>query len=690
MKMKRIFLTFMLSLGLAATVVCPSYGDEIIPEEDVIEQADSEEDVIEQADSEEECMILQAEEDKSVEVPDIVEELPELEEGEVDENGAESNSSSVLWEQEDDINVEDCDILSQTPKFAEIEEEQEIEETSSEEDHILSISFSKKNPWDFIEHMNGYDNNVDDSGGIYYSYRTVLEPGDILTIYMDDGTEIRYEFGYWNEEYCFQNIEDPLDHFDIFASYFDIEDYQDEKHWYAGNTYSVTITYKGHTCEVPATVSKNPVKSIEAVPMTDYCAYENTNGKYVTGDNGESYFQYNIDCFNIALIVNREDGTSASFHLQPVETDGMWNNVWVNDNDSSDIIDGDDVWYYHYQNESHWVPGQTYDLRFEYMGRSSTVPFTVLKNNISGIKYIPASSTIYEDEVYSVETDENGIQYNNYWVLFKVGDVLIVSNNDGSSDIYEMRTFTNWNNQEAWSFFNTKTGKQGLIGYIYGDDHQQETHWKAENTYKVTYEYAGYTYDASVTLLKRNHVHIWDKGKEIKKSNCTSAGVKEYKCTICGEVKKDIIQATGHIWNNTYSVDKAPNTSAVGQKSIHCKVCNAVRPGSVQIIPKLTPKKAVQPMTVKTKSPSLKASKLKKKKQTIKKKKAFTIKNAQGTVSFKKKSGSKKLTISKTGVITVKKGTKKGNYIITVAITAAGNAAYEAGTKTVTVKVKVK
>ena len=36
------------------------------------------------------------------------------------------------------------------------------------------------------------------------------------------------------------------------------------------------------------------------------------------------------------------------------------------------------------------------------------------------------------------------------------------------------------------------------------------------------------------------------------------------------------------------------------------------------------------------------------------------------------------------------KGTKKGTYKMKVTVTAAGNASYKAGTKTVTVKVKVK
>ena len=96
--------------------------------------------------------------------------------------------------------------------------------------------------------------------------------------------------------------------------------------------------------------------------------------------------------------------------------------------------------------------------------------------------------------------------------------------------------------------------------------------------------------------------------------------------------------------------------------------------------------KAKNPMTVKTKA--VKASA--KKKVTIKKTKAFTIKKAQGKVTFKKSKGNKKITISKTGKITVKKGLKKGTYKLKVKVTAAGNGNYKKLTKTVTVKIKVR
>ena len=110
----------------------------------------------------------------------------------------------------------------------------------------------------------------------------------------------------------------------------------------------------------------------------------------------------------------------------------------------------------------------------------------------------------------------------------------------------------------------------------------------------------------------------------------------------------------------------------------------------IQYVSMTAYEKSPQPMIVKVKAVSLKASKLKKKKATIKASKAFSIANAHGTVSYAKKSGHKNLSINKSGTITVKKGTKKGTYKIKVIVTATGDDDYLAGSKEVTVKVKIK
>ena len=80
---------------------------------------------------------------------------------------------------------------------------------------------------------------------------------------------------------------------------------------------------------------------------------------------------------------------------------------------------------------------------------------------------------------------------------------------------------------------------------------------------------------------------------------------------------------------------------------------------------------------------------------TLKKKaQVFTLGasvNSKGTLSYKKLSGSSAIKIdAKTGKLTVKKGLKKGTYKVKVQIKAAARGNYNAGSKTVTVTVKVK
>ena len=100
--------------------------------------------------------------------------------------------------------------------------------------------------------------------------------------------------------------------------------------------------------------------------------------------------------------------------------------------------------------------------------------------------------------------------------------------------------------------------------------------------------------------------------------------------------------------------------------------------------------KAKQPMAAAGKTATVKWSKVKKSSQTVSKAKAFSIKKAKGNVTFKKVSGSKKITVASSGKVTVKKGLQRGTYKIKVKVTAKGNGSYKAGSKVLTLKVRVK
>lgn len=108
--------------------------------------------------------------------------------------------------------------------------------------------------------------------------------------------------------------------------------------------------------------------------------------------------------------------------------------------------------------------------------------------------------------------------------------------------------------------------------------------------------------------------------------------------------------------------------------------------GRIQVVNK--PDKKANTMTVKTTTKKVSKKKLKKKAIKVK---PIKVKKAVGTVRYKKTSGSRRLTVNKkTGVVTVKKKTKKGTYKIKVRVSASGNDSYKSKNKTVTVKVKVR
>lgn len=104
---------------------------------------------------------------------------------------------------------------------------------------------------------------------------------------------------------------------------------------------------------------------------------------------------------------------------------------------------------------------------------------------------------------------------------------------------------------------------------------------------------------------------------------------------------------------------------------------------------KITVTKAAQPMTVKTAAKNAAYTKLARGNVVIAG--AVSVSGAQGKVTYAKTGGNAKITVNKsTGRITLKKGLKKGTYKVKIKVTAAGNANYKAGSKTVTVTIKVK
>ncbi len=163
-------------------------------------------------------------------------------------------------------------------------------------------------------------------------------------------------------------------------------------------------------------------------------------------------------------------------------------------------------------------------------------------------------------------------------------------------------------------------------------------------------------------------------------ATCTTKGKTEGShCANCKKVLKaqKAIKALGHKWNGGKVTRKATTTKS-GVKKYNCKRSGCGKTKSSSI--------AKYKFTV-SGGKTFKASALKRKAAS------FTIKasaTSKGKITYKVTSypkGAKgKVTVSSKGKVTLKKGTKKGNYTITV--TAAATSTCNKTTKKVVVKVK--
>ena len=161
---------------------------------------------------------------------------------------------------------------------------------------------------------------------------------------------------------------------------------------------------------------------------------------------------------------------------------------------------------------------------------------------------------------------------------------------------------------------------------------------------------------------------------------------KSYPYT--GKAIKPAVKVQGLSAQN-YTVTYSNNTK-IGTATVTVTAKGDKYTGKIQTTFEIT--KIGNTLDVKGKSVTLKYKKLKKT-QRLKVAKVIKFNNkGQGTLTYTKVSGNKKITINqKTGKVTVKKGLKKGTYKVKVKVEAAGNDTYLASSgETVTFKVIIK
>ena len=87
------------------------------------------------------------------------------------------------------------------------------------------------------------------------------------------------------------------------------------------------------------------------------------------------------------------------------------------------------------------------------------------------------------------------------------------------------------------------------------------------------------------SIPKKEHNYgAWSITEE---ATCTQEGSKEKVCADCEDKVTETIPATGHTWNEDYTVDKQATYTEEGSESIHCSVCGEIKEGTSKLIAKL-------------------------------------------------------------------------------------------------------
>ena len=79
--------------------------------------------------------------------------------------------------------------------------------------------------------------------------------------------------------------------------------------------------------------------------------------------------------------------------------------------------------------------------------------------------------------------------------------------------------------------------------------------------------------------------HDFGEWTEIQSSGCVDKGSEQRVCKRCQLTETRDVQASGHTWDDDYTIDQEATCIEDGSKSIHCQKCEAVKDS--QVIPAL-------------------------------------------------------------------------------------------------------
>ena len=543
-------------------------------------------------------------------------------------------------------------------------------------DPVDYIEFTRSR--DVVEILEGTDGWEDGEGNWIYD-TPWFEYGDALTVHYKEGQPKTFTYNYYEEPgySCFKADDGEV------LNGVDFESNQSDTPWTVGDNNEYYVVYHGKkSAPLKVTIKKNTVTGIDFIRANPIVIYADDTKEIYYPPEDETFEGYDIPFFEAGdkLIVHDSEAGDKEYVLTFNEEDREYYFVCGND-----VLARDAVNVYDNQYESPWsVDGLDNYFFVSYLGQTTKVPVTIIESDVESIEYTVADP----DRLVLIEnSDKNGSWGMNWGINFfyyyrpdgYLGDTLTVNYKNGTSSVYTVKF--DGTPGGIGIYLENDEGERIAKDEVVFFDNQYDNHWYPDEDNYYYVKYKGVSASIPVTIAH-------DYEKEVIAPTCVDEGYTRYTCRACGEeYEDDFVKPTGKHISDKGTVTTKPTYTKEGVKTYKCTVCG--KKLKTEKIAKL--EKKANTIKASGKTVNLKLKDVKKKAQTVKKSKAYSISKAKGTVTFAKSSGNKAITVDKkSGSIKVKKGLKKGTYKVKIKVKAAGTTEYKSKTVTVTVKVVIK
>lgn len=462
-----------------------------------------------------------------------------------------------------------CDVASVTLNFTII---------PNPVDHIELVS--KGESTTYFENFGGEINYNDD--GEYYHYNT------------NGSYDVKVKIVYKNGTSITKYVGDEVEGYQIL-----LDSNQYEKPWVLGTNNNAIVSYLGHKVNLPITVKKNNVKSIQYVSGKVTCI-ENTDGEQY-----ETYYYYYYDVpSSITLKINYTDGTSKTAKIR-------------------DRIDGKYFDTYSNQDEKPWVLGDKNSLTVSYLGFTTKVPVSVIKNPVERVELVssPTRKYIYGDTKFGISYENNGYE------LY-------------AHDLTGLSFKVYYKNGTSKTFTHNDIDQDGMVnGFRFSTNPFLSNPQIGDSTIEA--RYMGCDFKYKIEVLEASHVHKADSGTVLKKATCTKLGAKLYKCTLCKSTLDTVpMPKIPHAYKPTITKATLSKNGSIVKK---CSCGHVASKATIKYVKSFKLSTTSYTYNGKTKTPSVVVKDSAGK--TLKKNTDYTVSYASG----RKKVGTYKVTIKMKG-----------------------------------------